>query len=287
MGKGRGRRRMVWVLCSIALLITAVIIFFRIPYSMTKAGYQDDIQVYKNKFKLESDVFLEQDIKELPEPVQTYLKVSGYMGKTKMTSMKAYISSAPLKDTEDKPPMIVDYTLCSFAEEPVRLAYISTSLYGIPFEAYDSTQNGIGFMKGVLGKVFTLFNQKGHEMDKGQLLTYLSECFFIPSSVFSDYITWESIDSKHAKAVITYNQISGSGIFTFDDHGFVTSFQTDERAKVSMDGSIAFPKWSLVYERFEEKDGLFYPAHVKTIWHERDGDFVYFDADNIKFTFDE
>ncbi len=49
--------------------------------------------------------------------------------------------------------MIVDYKLCSFEDKPVQLAYIRTSMYGIPFEAYDSTQDGLGSMKSVFGKV--------------------------------------------------------------------------------------------------------------------------------------
>jgi hypothetical protein len=158
-------------------------------------------------------------------------------------------------------------------------------MYGIPFEAYDSTKNGAGFMKGVFGKVFTLFNHTGAEMDKGQLLTYLGECFLVPASILNGYITWEAIDTYHAKATILHKGITGSGIFAFDDDGFVKSFQTDERGRVGTDGSVDYPVWSAVYENYTETDGIFYPESVKAVYHDDNGELVYFDANKIDKSF--
>ena len=274
---------MTVILLTICLGTVGILIFLKMPYSATKAQFQKDIRTYINQTGKNDTMITEQDIERLPEPVQTHFRISGYLGKGKKNAIKAYITSAPLKDANDKPPMIVDYTLCSFADKPVRLAYIKTSMYGIPFEAYDSTQSGAGFMKGVLGKVIPLFEQRGAEMDKAQLLTYLGECFLIPSAILGNDITWEAIDSTHTKASISYMGITGSGMFTFDEKGFVQSFQTDQRARIGNDGSVDYPKWSLIYGDFQEKDGMFYPTKLKTIWHDSKGDLVYFDASNIEF----
>lgn len=277
---------MTWIIAIVFLIATAIIIFLKMPYSVIKVQFNKDISFYTNQIASKTDTRItELDIKILPEAVQNHFLVSKYIGKESSSIMKAYIISAPLKDANDKPPMLVNYTLCSFADEPVRLAYIKTSMFGIPFEAYDSTQSGIGFMKGVLGKVITLFNQCGAEMDKAQLLTYLGECFLLPHTVLSDYITWKVIDCTHAKATISYKGITGSGIFTFHEQGFVQSFQTDQRARIGNDGSVSYPMWSLVYDDFQEKDGIFCPARLKTIWHDSTGDFVYFDANNIEFVY--
>lgn len=102
-------------------------------------------------------------------------------------------------------------------KDTIMKAYIQNSLYGVPFEEHDSTQQGRGSMKGVIGKIITLFNQTGTEMDKPQLLTYLGECFLIPLFIFSKFISWASIDSNHVKATINYQGISGNGTFIFDD----------------------------------------------------------------------
>ena len=275
----------MWIICIIAFFVAATIVFFRVPYSITKNSFQNDVQSNKNTDISQSEVFSEQDIALLPEPIQNYFRVCGYIGKPQMATMTSYITSATLKDSDKSKPMIVDYTWVSFAHEPVRLAYIESSMYGIPFEAYDSLQNGVGFMKGVIGKVITLFDQRGPAMDKAQLLTYLGECFIIPSSVLTDYITWEYIDADHVKATITYKEISGSGIFTFDDKGFVEFFHTDERARIGADGKVDYPTWLCLYENYSDKNGIFYPESIKAVWRDESGDFVYFAADNVTFTF--
>ena len=154
---------------------------------------------------------------------------------------------------------------------------MNTSIFGLPFEAFDSFQDGEGFMRGVIGKVFTLFNQKGLEMDRGQLLTYLGELFLIPSAILNEYITWETIDANNVRATITYGQLQGSGIFTFGSDGFFQYFRTDERARIGTDGSIDFPEWSAVIQGWTRSEsGMYIPSHFMAVWHETDGDFVYF-----------
>lgn len=46
----------------------------------------------------------------------------------------------------------IKYTLYSFVAEPIRIALIDTSIFGIPFEGIDSYQNGVGCMKGEIAK---------------------------------------------------------------------------------------------------------------------------------------
>ena len=280
------KNKMVWILSSVAILITAVIIFFMIPYSITEDGFQKDVQRHSEQSIIQLGVFTEQDIEVLPVPVQNHFRVAGYIDIPKMESMTACVQSASLRESNGKSPMNIRYTVYSFAHTPIRLAYIKSSILGIPFEVYDSTQNGIGFMKGVVAKLFTIFNETGPEMDKSQLLTYLSECFLVPSSIISEYITWEPIDVNHVKAAIAYKGVSGSGIFTFYDNGLVQSFFTSERARIETNGKIDYPGWSIVYEDYYENNGVCIPKTVKTIWHEDDGDLVYFYTNNFNITFD-
>ena len=38
----------------------------------------------------------------------------------------------------------------------------------------------------------------------------------------SPYVTYEEIDNTHIKATVTYQGVSGSGVFTFNDEGAIT-----------------------------------------------------------------
>lgn len=285
MNNFKGKRKMILYL--ILIFILGIIIFFKIPYSKTKNDFYNDIQKYESKFSLKSDTIENKDIIHLPKPVQRHFRVCKILGKRKMTFMKSYMESISLKESNDKSPLTIDYTLYSFSDEPIRLAYIKSSKLGIPFEGYDSLQNGQGFMKGVLGKKITLFNQVGKEMDKGQLATYLGECFLIPSSILSKYIKWESIDSKHAKSTLAYKGVKVSGVFTFDEKGFVKSFVTDERANIKNDGRIEYVKWSGIYGDYTQKNGFYSPTTMKAVWHYDNGDLIYFDAKNIAIEYDK
>ena len=287
MRKGRVKNKMIWILCSVIVLVIAVIVFFQIPYSPTRSAFQKDVQMHiEQSSAMLSRVFAEQDIAHLPGPVQNHFRVAGLIGQPMMTSTRAFMQSVPLYDAIDKPPMIIDYTLYLFAHKPVRLAYIDTSMFGIPFEGFDSTQDGVGFMKGVIGKIFTLFNETGPEMDKGQLMTILGEAPLLPSVLLSEYITWEHIDENHARATLTYKGITGSGVYTFDDTGFLQSFYTDERAKIGTDGSIDFIGWSAVVDNWERNEnGIYTPNTVKAIWHLTEGDLVYFEANGFIIEF--
>jgi len=148
----------------------AVIVFFQIPYSPTRSAFQKDVQIHTEQSSaMLSRVFAEQDIAHLPEPVQNHFRVAGLIGQPMMTSTRAFMQSVPLYDAIDKPPMIIDYTLYLFAHKPVRLAYIYTSMFGIPFEGFDSTQDGVGFMKGVIGKYSLCLMKPAPKWTKGSL----------------------------------------------------------------------------------------------------------------------
>lgn len=286
MRKGSVKRKMIWVLSFVAVLVVAIIVFLLIPYSPTKSAFQSDVQ---SNLELSSatysGVFSEEEIELLPELIKNHIRISGWIGQPIPNSMRAFMPSVPLYDSSDKEPMIIDYTLYLFSN-PARLAYIHTSMFGIPFEGFDSTQEGVGFMRGVIGKVFTLFNETGSEMDTGQILTWLGEAPLLPSILLSENITWETIDESHVKATLNYKGLSGTGIYTFDDNGFIQSFRTDERARTGTDGSIEFIEWSAMFDEWQ-KDGrdLYIPNSVRAVWHENDGDLVYFASKGFGVTY--
>jgi len=109
--------------------------------------------------------------------------------------------------------------------EPNRIAYIDSSMYGIPFEGLDLYVDGAGSMKGVIAKLFTLFHQTGKTMDQSSQVTFLAESLLIPSAALQDYIFWEPIDDSQAKATMTYYGMAVSGVFKFNVQGEMLSLQ--------------------------------------------------------------
>lgn len=281
----RGKKIMAWIL-AVAALIAGILIWFIVPYSPTKAEFAKLTSYQMTKTTDQGGVFTNEDIADLPLPVQKYFQYCGYIGKSKMSNMNIRFNDVDFVLSSNKPKLKIKYIQYNFVDEPERFAYIDTSLYGIPFEGIDAYQNGNGSMKGVIAKTFTLFDQKGEAMDQASLVTCLAESLFLPTLALQDYINWEEIDEAHARAVINHYGTSASGIFTFDDNGAMISFTTNDREYTDTKGNSQKVGWSAICGGYEEVDGIKYPSNLKAVWHFETGDLVYFDGRDITVKYD-
>lgn len=278
----KGAKKSMWIVCSImVVLVIGLIVFFSIPYSKLKSEFKDAADELMQKSVQQSEVFTVEDIEHLPLPVQRYFNHCGYIGKPKMAYMAISFHDVDFVLSPDKPKMKIDYTQYNSVHEPLRIAFIDTSMYGIPFQGLDSYVDGIGRMKGVIAKGITLFNQTGAEMDRASLVTFLSESLVLPNAALQPYITWEAIDDLHAKATISYYGIEASGIFTFNERGQALSFTTNDRTLTATDGSKQQVPWSAQFSEYRSKNGIQQPTHLQAVWHYDEGDLVYFDSDQF------
>lgn len=276
--KRRGKR-IVFIVIGILLCLTGVLmIFFNLPFSRTKTEFDKTVMALTAEADHGENVFREEDIDDLPTPVQRYFRYCGYIGKPKMSCVKIYYRDVNFLFGRDKSAIKIDYTQYDFVKGANRIAYIDSSTYGIPFEGLDSFLDGSGSMKGVLAKQFTLFDQTGKVMDKSGLVTFLSEILIFPNAALQDYIRWEEMDDLHAKATISCYGISAAGVFTFHENGEMLSFVTDDRSAVATDGSSETIKWSVACGQYMEENGIKRPTVFQAVWHYDDGDLVYFDG---------
>ena len=297
----RSNRKVMLIIISVVLLIAAIIVvFFNIPWSrasrefrilaerlMTEAEGEatTSTDTGATSTTTESDVFTEDDIAHLPLPVQNHFRYCGYLGTPKMSAMRIKFKDVDFSMGLNKPTIKIDYTQYNFVGALNRIAYIDSSMYGIPFEGIDSFVGGKGSMKGMLAKLFTLFNQTGPAMDRASLVTFLAESLVIPNVALQSNITWQAIDDLHAQATISYQGISGSGIFTFAENGAMISFTTDDREATDFDGQSRQIRWTAILDDYVEKDGIKVPNVLQSIWHYPEGDLLYFDSKDIEIEF--
>ncbi len=275
----------MWIIgAMLALVILGILIFFKIPYSKTKAEFHRIAAEYISRLDdgASRGVFTKEELEKLPLPVQRYFEYSGYLGTPKMPYVMASFNNVDFVLSPGKPSIKIDYTQCNYAPEPFRVAFIDASMFGIPFQGVDTYRNGEGSMKGVLAKTHTLFNQTGEAMNKACLATVLAESLILlPDAALQPYITWEEIDETHATATISGYGISASGIFTFSKEGALLSFITDDRAEIAADGTIQYVRWTAKFEEYRTIHGIKQPTRVQAIWNYDDGDLIYFDSDNL------
>lgn len=269
------------IIVGLVIIVLCIIVYFLLPYSPTKREFEKLAQRNFSYAKTSGEVFTEADIASLPLPVQRFFRHCGFLGTEKMQGMKASFKHVAFSLGRDKPTIDIDYTQYNSVAKPERIAYIDSSIFALPFEGLDSYVGGKGSMKGVLGKMVTLFNQKGYAMDSASLVTMLSECLFVPSTALQDYIQWEPIDDTHAKATIAYYDSTCSGIFTFGEEGEMISFSTYDRMATSMDGKMEQVRWTAHCGNYQRVNDLLLPTVMQASWNYDEGDLLYFDSDNV------
>jgi hypothetical protein len=284
--KKKVSKKMV-VLIVVLSIFALIVIWFLIPYSPMKNTFKKDIRSIKKENHIEeTGAFRAEDFIDLPKPIQKYVESCGYIGKPKMNWVCMEYEDVDFKQGKSGPSLKIDYTQYDFASSPCRMAFIDSSMFGVPFEGYDYYRDGKGGMKGVIGKLITIFHQTGPEMDKACLATYLAESLFAPSILLQDFITFEEIDDYHVKATITYGGQTASGVFTFNDKYEYTSFTTNDRAVSNSDGTMEYVPWTASCGEYKEaENGIKYPTTFSATWNYPDGDFTYFDGEIKEVTY--
>ena len=272
-------RRKVIAAGIVAALVAGVVVFEAVAYSPLRAMFQQDADKLVQRADAEAagGVFTEADFAGFPVPVQRYIRHCGYLGAPKHPWVRIHLPGATL--LRDGKPMIVDYTQYDLAPTPGRLALIQASVSGVPFQGYDSFIDGTGGMKGVLGKLVTLFDQVGPQMDQAGLVTLLSEAFILPLILLQDYVQLTGVDDTHVAASITWGGVAASGVFTFDESGEMTTFTTNDRAYTHPDGTMEPMPWTAKLGGYQDLGfGVLFPTRFQAVWHFPDADQVYFDG---------
>ena len=272
----RGKKKMLIIIGILLCVVGVALVFFNIPYSSTRSEFNRLVGSIITETDKNTGVISEDDIAGLPTLVENYFRDCGYIGIPKMNYAQVVYHDVDFVFGDKK--LKIDYTQYNFTGAPTRVAYIDSSLYGIPFEGLDAYVDGHGSMKGVIAKLHTLFDQSGEAMDKASLVTYLSECLLIPSVALEDYIVWQEIDDTNVKATLCYYGETVSGIFRFDPQNETVTFTTDDRTLIASDGTTENVTWSTVTSDYQETDGVKKPTVFIASWKYTDGDLVYFDG---------
>ena len=278
------KKKIMIALIVVAAIILLLAVWFNIPYSPVKAQFITDVEARAQKVTaVASEKYTADDFKDLPPTIQKYLELNDYIGAKRYAVLSMEYRNVDFGLGVNKPRLKIDYTHTDFSDSPDRLAFIDSKMFGVPFQGYDYYMDGKGGMKGVLAKLFTLFDQTGPEMDKACLITYLAEAFFLPEAFLKDFITFKQIDEHTVEATITNKGVTASGVFHFNDSYEMTSFTTNDRGQIAPDGSIEYTPWEAQCENYKEySDGIKRPTVFRAVWKNKNGDFVYFDGEISK-----
>ncbi|UCC39789.1 MAG: hypothetical protein JSV96_18765 [Candidatus Aminicenantes bacterium] len=217
------------------------------------------------------DLVIEEDIKELPEPVQRYLRYIQIIGKEKIRTVRLK-QKGFFRQKENQKWMPFKAEQYYTTNPPASIWF--GKINPLPFfsiKARDMYFEGKGNMLIKLQSLFTIADAKGKEMDEATLVRFLNESFWFPTVYLNNYIRWETIDANSAKAIITDQGVSASAILYFNEKGEMINFVAERFITTEKQ----YAKWSTPIKRYKELNGIRIPTEGEGIWHLSSGDFSY------------
>jgi len=258
--------------------VGALVLVVMIPgYAPMRDLYQREVRKEKAARPAAMELTLTEDhLAALPDPVRRYLRSAGHLGLPIAMNAEIEWRESAIRLGVDRPWMKLRTYQFNSVPEPMRAAYMRGRMLGVlPMEGRDIYQDGRGQMLIRLGRVFTVGDHTGPEMDQSALVTILAEALLVPGYVLQPYITWTPIDDQTAAATIRHGGVEASGTFHFDEAGAFVHFESDDRFQSTGEDARRV-RWSVDVLGHQEQNGLRIVDGLRATWHEDEGDFEYF-----------
>jgi len=231
-------------------------------------------ELFRKSKETKPEVVTEEDIEELPEPVQKWLKNSQVVGKAKILAVRLK-QKGLIRIKEGQSWMPTEAEQYFTIDEPgfiwktkVKMAPL---LY---FAGRDKYYEGKGNMLIKLLSLITVVNASGKEIDQSTLLRYLGETVWFPTAALSNYIKWEGIDSNSARATMSYGGVTASAVFKFNQKGEVINFVC--KRYMTVNGHYVLENYSVHLKDYGELNGIRIPTKGEAVWNLKTGNFSYY-----------
>jgi hypothetical protein len=294
-----------WILAAVAILLSQVliaqswadarygtilnlIILIPVIISALTALPTSYINTYKREVQQgltryhDMPLLTDNDIKRLPKPVQKYLYYVGAVGKPQVFNVRAVFAGQMKRDIRSN-WVNIHSEQYNFFDEPTRLFYIYSDIFGIPFDGLHAYIGASATMQIKVANIFQVVDAKGKMMNKGETVTMFNDmCLLAPASLIDPHIEWETIDPLTVKARFTNKENTITTLLYFNEKGELINFSSDDRY-FSLDGKTYLNyRWSTPVKGYKEYNGRKIPSYGEAIWDTPEGQFVYIKLDIVE-----
>lgn len=224
------------------------------------------------------------DIAGLPDPVRAWLTACGAVGRLLINAAR-FTQEGAIR-TQPSQPWMPMRAIQYYTVNPPGLIW-SVMVRPLPIlwiAGRDLYHHGRGRMLIKVLSLVRVVDAEGPEMDQGSLLRFLIEMMLVPSVAVADYVRWEPVDGRRARAVMTYAGVTADLVIEFGSD----ALPARATAKRYYDGGsqgFSLMDWEVVATEPREVHGLRSPTQVEVIWHTPEGAFPYFRG-RIETTYD-
>jgi hypothetical protein len=236
-----------------------------------------------------SDVYTEDDLDGVPEPVRGYFE-------NVLKDGQGYVSSVTLKQEGELRLGGIDSAWNPFTATQ----YITADAPGFFWDAKvrlwpltylrikDIYLDGKGRASVSLFGLIPLGGDEANpELNEGELLRYLAESVWYPTALLpSEGVRWKEIDDSTAEATLEYGGVSASLTFHFDENDIVTKVHAEERPRRVDDGYEPTP-WTGHWHDYETHSGMRVPSAGEVVWHLPEGEMEAWRGSITDISYDE
>jgi hypothetical protein len=263
------------------LVASLVVVIFLTCTSVGVAGFFFNRKVngeveemFADNYQEQPEIFTEEDLTDLPVPVQNWLRQSGVIGREKIRVVRLK-QEGKMKIKPDGKWLSAEAEQYFTTAEPAFIWQVKVNLFPfVGFVGRDKYENGSGNMLIKLLSLIPVVNADGPEIDQATLLRYLGEMIWFPTAAVSDYIDWEAVDDTSAQATMSYGGITASAVFEFNDQGEVVEFRCQRYYTGS--GESSLEDYIARVGGYREFAGRKIPARGEAVWQLESGEYSYY-----------
>jgi hypothetical protein len=210
----------------------------------------------------------------LPEPVERWLHSTGIVGHEEILS--GWIrQEAQMKLKPNQRKWFAAQAQQTFTvAQPAFIWTVQMKM--APFiwvSGRDKFVDGKGEMLIRMNSIFTIAKSIGAKIDEGSLQRFLGEIVWYPSAALSPYISWDAIDEFSAKATMTHQECSGTGIFHFNQQGDFVKFSALRYMGNTPDAQKL--EWIITADEHATMDGIRVPTSLQATWKLESGEWTW------------
>lgn len=272
------------IIGTVLILIGGLLVYWNISYSPFKVYFDRGMKNRISQVETSAAICTQDEIDKLPELLKKHCESITLTGRKKYNAVNVVFHDTKFVFDSQKGTILnMDYDLWLLSDKPFRSAFCKSSIFGIPFDGIDyCTDEKTGGMKGMIGKAFKIFDISNEQMYKAGLISWLAEGAVVnPGILLSKYVTYEEIDDTHVKAIVSYNEVQGMGIFTFNNKGRLIGFESDERQAEEINGVMTPIGWRAIYGDYTRRNGILIPNIMQAVKVYPDKEVIYFDSNDM------
>lgn len=224
---------------------------------------------------ISSELIDESTLASLPAPTQRYLRFMGVLGRRRDRTVQASFTGEFRRDGGEWLPC---EAIQLDRREPVtRIFMMKLRLASVlPVTVRDEYLNGRGTLEAKALDLFTVTEGSGHELDVGELVTYLNDALLLAPSLLLDARTsWTAVDADTFDVALTDGTLTVKGRVSLDARGAPLTFSTTDRFFETAKGQWLRTEWQTPVDGWQDVNGRKLPTRARAVWQLASGPFAY------------